>query len=64
MSDPASGRTLEPQVVLANETEVLQSVLGRTDKAELTTWMTNNKTKAALAIFDSDTPISYPLVYT
>jgi putative ATP-dependent endonuclease of OLD family len=60
VSDSASGRTLEPQIVRANSDSLLRSVLGRTNKADLETWMTNNKTEAALLIFDASESITFP----
>lgn len=60
VSDPAKGKTLEPQICTANDDALLRRVLGRTDRADLETWMTNNKTEAALLIFDSDESITFP----
>ncbi|PPF64179.1 ATP-dependent endonuclease [Clavibacter michiganensis] len=57
--DPASGRTLEPQVVNVNNSDTLRSILG-TPRADLETWMRNNKTDAALKIFSSPTSIVPP----
>lgn len=54
------GRTLEPQIVHANDEEVLRSVLGITDAAGVTTWMGNNKTDAALRIADSPIQLKPP----
>ena len=60
VSDPAKGETLEPQLCTANDDTPLRRVLERTDRANLETWMTNNKTEAALLIFDSDESITFP----
>jgi putative ATP-dependent endonuclease of the OLD family len=60
ISDPRFGRTLEPQLVAANDPDVLRSVLGVTERADLETWMTNNKTEAALRVLDASTKINYP----
>jgi energy-coupling factor transporter ATP-binding protein EcfA2 len=60
ISDPADGRTLEPQMVNANDPGTLRSALGLSDDADLTTWMTNNKTDAALAILDAKEKLKYP----
>jgi predicted ATPase len=60
VSDPANGRTLEPQIVHVNDEALLRKVLKRTDKADLATWMTNNKTEAALLIFDAPEKIIFP----
>jgi hypothetical protein len=64
ISDPASGRTLEPQITSVNDDALLRKVLGRSDKADLTTWMTNNKTEAALLIFDATESITFPSYIT
>src|SRR5262249_32911526 len=46
ISDPAKGKTLEPQICTANDEALLRRVLGLTDRASPETWMTNNKTEA------------------
>ena len=60
VSDPAKGKTLEPQICSVNGDELLRRVLQRSDRADLVTWMTNNKTEAALLIVDSDESITFP----
>jgi putative ATP-dependent endonuclease of the OLD family len=60
VSDPTKGPTLEPQICAANDQELLRRVLGRTARADLSIWMSNNKTEAAIRIFDSDEPITFP----
>lgn len=60
VSDKANGPTLEPQIVAVNIDATLRLILGLTARANLVTWMTNNKTEAALKIFDSSTAIKYP----
>jgi len=60
VSDPAKGKTLEPQICSVNEDGLLRRVLHITDRADPVTWMTNNKTEAALRIFDSDESIAFP----
>lgn len=60
VGEPAEGHTLEPQIVNANDDSSLRGVLGRTDRADLTKWMTNNKVEAALHILDSPIAITYP----
>jgi predicted ATP-dependent endonuclease of OLD family len=54
--------TLEDQLVAVNELELLNEVLNRNagTKEELVRWMKNNKTEAALRIFDSTTDLSMP----
>jgi len=54
------GRTLEPQVVRVNDDGALRSLLGRTSRADLETWMGNNKTEAAIKIADSPTVLTAP----
>jgi putative ATP-dependent endonuclease of the OLD family len=60
VSDPASGKTLEPQLIAVNEPEILRKVLRLTPTADLSTWMHNNKTEAALRIFDATEAIYFP----
>jgi 5S rRNA maturation endonuclease (ribonuclease M5) len=60
VSDPTHGTTLEPQMVAANEEAKLRRILATREDADLETWMTNNKTEAALRILDSAEPVSYP----
>jgi len=64
VSNPDHGRTLEPQMVAANNPAVLRTALGLTDRADLTTWMTNNKTEAALRLLDSEAAVEYPSYIT
>lgn len=54
--------TLEPCLVDANDLLTLNSILGTsfTDKGALSAYMQNNKTEAALKIFESDTTITIP----
>jgi putative ATP-dependent endonuclease of OLD family len=54
--------TLEPQLVAVNDLSTLNSILGKsfTDKLDAVTYMTNNKTTTALAIFQSDKSIVMP----
>jgi putative ATP-dependent endonuclease of OLD family len=60
VSDPGEGKTLEPQICSVNDDELLRRVLQRSDRAGLETWMTNNKTEAALLIADSAESITFP----
>lgn len=57
-----AARTLEPQMLAANGREVINKVLGKNYKtdAELLTYMRNNKTTCALAVFESTDPIAMP----
>lgn len=64
VSDPANGPTLEPQITSVNEDRQLRKVLARSDRADLTTWMANNKTEASLLIFDSTECITFPSYIT
>lgn len=54
------GRTLEPQILHANDESTIRAVLGITDTANLATWMDNNKTEGALRILESNTIIQAP----
>lgn len=60
VSDPAKGSTLEPQICAVNDHALLRRVLGLTSKADPPTWMSNNKTEAAIRIFDSDESLTFP----
>jgi len=60
VSDPASGKTLEPQICSVNDEQVLRRVLRITDQADPQTWMTNNKTEWALRLLDADESITFP----
>jgi putative ATP-dependent endonuclease of OLD family len=60
VSDPANGKTLEPQIIAANPEALLRSVLGLTVRADLLTWMTDNKSEAALRILDASERITHP----
>ncbi len=56
----SQGPTLEPQIIHHNEEPVLREILGITTKADLLTWMTREKTEAALRIASSDQSIKPP----
>ena len=60
VSDPAKGRTLEPQLLSVNHADRLRRILGVTDAADVNKWMQNNKTEGALRIFDADDRVTYP----
>jgi putative ATP-dependent endonuclease of OLD family len=56
----AAGRTLEPQLISVNEQDDIRQVLKLDERADVETWMTNNKTEAALRIFDAEQTIAMP----
>jgi hypothetical protein len=60
VSNLLGGKTLEPQIVSVNDDDNLRRILGVTDRANPETWMTNNKTEAALRILDSSEAITMP----
>jgi putative ATP-dependent endonuclease of the OLD family len=60
VSDPRSGKTLEPQVVAVNPDDLLRRILGCADAVDLVGWMTRHKTEAALRIFDAKEKITFP----
>lgn len=60
VGDPALGHTLEPQIISVNDEAVLREVLGITAQANVATWMSNNKTDAALRIHDAETELQIP----
>ena len=61
-SPDASLKTLEPQIVAANSLEALNAVLGThaETKAEVQEKMTNDKTWAALRVFESERSLTMP----
>ena len=64
IGEVAHGRTLEPQIIHHCGEAQLRAILGITDKADLETWMTREKTEAALRIASSSqrfTPPAYML---
>ncbi|MGB3443660.1 MAG: AAA family ATPase [Actinophytocola sp.] len=60
ISAPAHGRTLEPQLLAKNSDATMRTVLGITPQADTVTWMTNNKTDAAIRIADSPHNLTPP----
>lgn len=54
------GKTLEPQLIHFNTEALLRKVLGITSIANLLTWMTREKTEAALRIAESPTVVTPP----
>ena len=60
VSDPAKGKTLEPQIYSLNDEALLRRVLKLSDRADPSTWMTNNKTEWALGVLDADESIRFP----
>ena len=53
--------TLEPNLVRANDIEIMQKILGREDiRDDLVGYMIKNKTESALKIFNSNLKIEYP----
>jgi predicted ATP-dependent endonuclease of OLD family len=60
VSDPVKGKTLEPQICSVNDEALIRRVLKIQDRADPSTWMTNNKTEWALRVLDSDESIRYP----
>lgn len=66
VSEQADGNTLEPQLVSCNTLDRLRSVLKSPfpDSQAASTWMTKNKTEAAILIHDADEPVVYPKYIT
>lgn len=60
VSDPDAGPTLEPQLIAANGDATLRRVLGLSDRADVATWMRNNKAEAGLRILDAEESITFP----
>lgn len=60
-----SGNTLEPQLLASNPDVVfMRGVLGITAAADPQTWMTNNKTEAALRIAETGEVLAAPSYFT
>ncbi|MGK2875379.1 MAG: ATP-dependent nuclease [Nocardioides sp.] len=65
IGDKALGATLEPQLMAVNTDDALmRRALGVTEKADLSTWMTNNKTEAALRLAETAECIQPPQYFT
>lgn len=65
IGDNALGATLEPQLLAVNTDDALmRRALGVTDKADLPTWMGNNKTEAALRLAETEEAIQPPQYFT
>lgn len=60
VSDPSNGNTLEPQILAVNSDALLRSILREENSADLSKWMSNNKTESALRILDSPESITFP----
>jgi energy-coupling factor transporter ATP-binding protein EcfA2 len=61
IGEPSAGATLEPQVLSANpDVALMRRALGVTERADLLTWMTNNKTDAALRIAETSETVEAP----
>lgn len=56
----ADGYTLEPQLIKANGEKHLREMLGITDRADLNTWMSREKTEGALLIAESKQELAPP----
>jgi putative ATP-dependent endonuclease of the OLD family len=64
VSDPTAGETLESQLIHVNSEDELRGVLALGASTDLERWMRNNKTEAALRIFDSEQTITMPAYIT
>jgi len=60
VGDPSGGETLEPQMVAANGEETLREALKLGESTDVESWMSNNKTEAALWIHDSERTVTMP----
>lgn len=60
IGEVAHGRTLEPQLIHFNEEAELRDALQITPQADLLTWMTREKTEAALRIAESSVHLTPP----
>lgn len=65
IGDTSLGATLEPQLLAVNTDEdVLRRALGVTARADLPTWMTNNKTEGALRLAMTTEAVVAPQYFT
>ena len=65
IGDKTLGATLEPQLLAVNADDALmRRALGITEKADVLTWMTNNKTQAALRLAETSETIQPPRYFT
>ena len=60
VGDPSLGRTLEPQLIIANGFEHMRTVLGLRSHDNPETWMPNHKTEGALRILESKQAVLMP----
>lgn len=60
IGDIEHGETLEPQLIHFNDEGNLRTILGITERADLLTWMTREKTEGALRIAASESRITAP----
>lgn len=60
VGDPASGKTLEPQLIKANDVDHMRTVLGLRTQDNPHTWMPNHKTEGALRILESRQSVVMP----
>ncbi len=56
----ANGRTLEPQLIIANGEPHMRKMLGITTAANLETWMAREKTEGAIRLAESVEHLSPP----
>jgi putative ATP-dependent endonuclease of OLD family len=61
IGEVSHGRTLEPQLIHHNGEGTLRKILRITDRADIETWMTREKTEAALRIADARQSIKPPM---
>lgn len=58
------GPTLEPQIVKINDEPTMREILGITKRANVLTWMTNNKTEAAIRIAGATKVLNQPSYFS
>lgn len=64
IGDKSLGATLEPQLLAVNKDEgVMRRALGVTAQADLSKWMTNNKTEGALRLAVTTEPVVAPCYF-
>lgn len=60
VGDKTLGKTLEPQLITANSTATMKTLLNLRSQDNPETWMPNHKTETALRILESDQTITFP----
>lgn len=60
IGEVSDGHTLEPQLITFNDEAVVRRAMRLTERADLATWMRNNKTEGALRLAESTETLAPP----